>query len=137
MPHRNRNCTNWCMPPLQGVLCGDCLYMRYGENITEVQAKPDWVCPVCRDLCNCSFHRIKKGWAPTGTLYRRALAGGGLPARCVAGFPRLMQAATGICTTGRWLEHSDCAVYVVCCVGIKMWWALTDTFHCCASADVT
>eukprot|EP00891_Asterochloris_glomerata_P008819 jgi/Astpho2/8819/fgenesh1_pg.00129_%23_17_t len=61
---------------LQGVLCGDCLYMRYGENITEVQAKPDWMCPVCRDLCNCSFHRIKKGWAPTGTLYRRALAEG-------------------------------------------------------------
>lgn len=36
----------------------------------------DWVCPVCRDLCNCSFHRIKKGWAPTGTLYRAAMREG-------------------------------------------------------------
>lgn len=139
----------------QGVFCGDCLFMRYGENVEEVNANPseseklfsipatsvallgdnsecgtcvppccllgavvphvagcvqracvqsdvpvpgplpastppcltaalprlsitpaDWVCPVCRDLCNCSFHRIKKGWAPTGTLYRAAMREG-------------------------------------------------------------
>lgn len=61
---------------LQGVFCGDCLYMRYGENVDEVVANPDWKCPNCRDLCNCSFHRTRKGWAPTGTLYRRAIADG-------------------------------------------------------------
>ncbi len=59
----------------QGVFCGDCLFMRYGENITEL-APGAWVCPPCRGLCNCSFHRIRAGWAPTGTLYRRAIAEG-------------------------------------------------------------
>ncbi|BDA49120.1 probable cell division cycle-associated 7-like protein at N-terminal half [Coccomyxa sp. Obi] len=61
---------------LHGVFCGDCLFMRYGENILEVQAMGAWVCPPCRGLCNCSFHRIRAGWAPTGTLYRRAIAEG-------------------------------------------------------------
>lgn len=55
--------------------------MRYGENILEVQAKGAWVCPPCRGLCNCSFHRIRAGWAPTGTLYRRAIAEGELVTR--------------------------------------------------------
>ena len=52
--------------------------MRYGENILEVQAVGAWECPPCRGLCNCSFHRIRRGWAPTGTLYRRAIAQGAL-----------------------------------------------------------
>uniref|UniRef100_A0A7N0ZRH3 Zinc-finger domain-containing protein n=1 Tax=Kalanchoe fedtschenkoi TaxID=63787 RepID=A0A7N0ZRH3_KALFE len=54
-----------------GQLCGDCLYMRYGENVTEVSQNPNWVCPVCRDICNCSICRQAKGWAPTGNLYRK------------------------------------------------------------------
>eukprot|EP00884_Botryococcus_braunii_P007179 jgi/Botrbrau1/16462/Bobra.0142s0057.1 len=61
---------------LQGVFCGDCLFMRYGENILEVEGRGDWVCPPCRSLCNCSFHRIRRGWAPTGSMYRRAIAEG-------------------------------------------------------------
>lgn len=61
---------------VQGVLCGDCLFMRYGENILEVAKKDEWTCPVCRGLCNCSNHRIRRGWAPTGSLYRRAIAEG-------------------------------------------------------------
>lgn len=56
----------------QGQFCGDCLYMRYGENILEALKNPEWLCPVCRDICNCSFCRIKKGWSPTGTLYKIA-----------------------------------------------------------------
>ncbi|XP_020593853.1 cell division cycle-associated protein 7-like [Phalaenopsis equestris] len=56
---------------VQGQFCGDCLYMRYGENVLEVQKNPSWICPVCRGICNCSFCRIKKGWAPTGPLYRK------------------------------------------------------------------
>ena len=39
-----------------------------------MEAAGAWVCPPCRGLCNCSFHRIRAGWAPTGTLYRRAIA---------------------------------------------------------------
>ena len=67
---------------LHGVFCGDCLWMRYGENVDEVIQKNAgeeggaWVCPPCRDLCNCSFCRSRKGWCPTGSLYRRAEAEG-------------------------------------------------------------
>lgn len=44
---------------------------RYGENVIEANANPDWVCPVCRDICNCSRCRRVKGWEPTGNLYRK------------------------------------------------------------------
>ena len=50
--------------------------MRYGENILEVEKIGNWTCPVCRGLCNCSNHRIRRGWAPTGSLFRRAVAEG-------------------------------------------------------------
>ncbi|KAH0452813.1 hypothetical protein IEQ34_017137 [Dendrobium chrysotoxum] len=56
---------------VQGQFCGDCLYMRYGENVLEVLNNPSWICPVCRGICNCSFCRIKNGWAPTGPLYKK------------------------------------------------------------------
>ncbi|KAG1341776.1 cell division cycle-associated 7-like protein [Cocos nucifera] len=58
---------------VQGQFCGDCLYMRYGENVLEVNKNPKWICPVCRGICNCSLCRIKKGWAPTGPLYKKVL----------------------------------------------------------------
>ncbi|XP_039035648.1 cell division cycle-associated protein 7-like [Hibiscus syriacus] len=51
--------------------CGDCLYMRYGEHILEANENPNWVCPVCRGICNCSMCRKAKGWAPTGSLYKK------------------------------------------------------------------
>jgi hypothetical protein len=60
---------------MRGVYCGDCLYMRQGLNIREVIARGDaWRCPSCLDICNCSFCRTKKGYPPTGTMYRRSLA---------------------------------------------------------------
>ncbi|TQD95874.1 hypothetical protein C1H46_018512 [Malus baccata] len=55
----------------QGQFCGDCLYMRYGEHVIEANQNPDWICPVCRGICNCSFCRTKKGWPPTGILYKK------------------------------------------------------------------
>lgn len=64
---------------LQGVFCGDCLFMRYGENLDEVMVPGNtWACPVCRGLCNCSNHRHRRGWAPTGSMYRSAIGQGGL-----------------------------------------------------------
>nr|XP_043608005.1 uncharacterized protein DDB_G0288805-like [Erigeron canadensis] len=56
---------------VQGQFCGDCLYMRYGENVLEAMQNPDWICPVCRGICNCSLCRQAKGWAPTGIMYRK------------------------------------------------------------------
>ncbi|GLT55223.1 hypothetical protein SLA2020_283640 [Shorea laevis] len=58
---------------VQGQFCGDCLYMRYGENVTEANQNPNWICPVCRGICNCSLCRQGKGWMPTGALYRKVL----------------------------------------------------------------
>ncbi|KAK9901924.1 hypothetical protein M0R45_001795 [Rubus argutus] len=40
---------------VQGKFCGDCLDMGYGENVIEANQNPDWVCPVCRGICNCSL----------------------------------------------------------------------------------
>ncbi|GKU94648.1 hypothetical protein SLEP1_g8108 [Rubroshorea leprosula] len=56
---------------VQGQFCGDCLYMRYGEHVLEAIENPNWVCPVCRGICNCSLCRNAKGWAPTGALYKK------------------------------------------------------------------
>nr|GMD58676.1 cell division cycle-associated protein 7-like [Ipomoea batatas] len=56
---------------VQGQFCGDCLYMRYGEHVLEANCNPDWICPVCRGICNCSLCRQAKGWAPTGPLYKK------------------------------------------------------------------
>ena len=56
-------------------LCGFCIQSRYGENIRELASS--WVCPVCRDICNCSFSgclRRKRGWPSTGSLRRFVLA---------------------------------------------------------------
>ncbi|KAM7262877.1 hypothetical protein ACFE04_000560 [Oxalis oulophora] len=56
---------------VQGQFCGDCLYMRYGEHVLEANENPDWTCPVCRGICNCSLCRQAKGWPATGALARR------------------------------------------------------------------
>ncbi|XP_009140468.1 cell division cycle-associated protein 7 [Brassica rapa] len=56
---------------VQGQFCGDCLFMRYGEHVLEALDNPEWVCPVCRGICNCSLCRNHKGWVPTGPIYRR------------------------------------------------------------------
>ncbi|WOH10054.1 hypothetical protein DCAR_0729515 [Daucus carota subsp. sativus] len=62
-------CSQCCK--VQGQFCGDCLYMRYGENVFEALQNPDWICPVCRGICNCSLCRNAKGWAPTGMMYKK------------------------------------------------------------------
>lgn len=66
--HRT-NCSNCNM--VQGQFCGDCLYMRYGENVIEAKQNPNWICPVCRGICNCSLCRQAKGWPATGVLYKK------------------------------------------------------------------
>lgn len=57
---------------ISGQFCGMCLQLRYGENLDEVlqavESGGEWICPVCRDICNCSICRTRKHWAPTGIL---------------------------------------------------------------------
>ncbi|XP_019176324.1 PREDICTED: cell division cycle-associated protein 7-like [Ipomoea nil] len=64
----------WKCNKVQGQFCGDCLFMRYGEHVVEANQNPDWICPVCRGICNCSLCRQAKGWAPTGALYKKITA---------------------------------------------------------------
>lgn len=72
---RRTSCSGCNM--MRGVYCFDCLYMRQGEHGEEVAELGDaWRCPSCRDICNCSFCRTKKGFPPTGSMYRSALAMG-------------------------------------------------------------
>ncbi|KAL8477878.1 hypothetical protein ACS0TY_029967 [Phlomoides rotata] len=66
------NCYKCTGEAVTGQFCGDCLYTRYGENINEVNLRSDWICPVCRGICNCSRCRRDKGWEPTGSIYRKA-----------------------------------------------------------------
>eukprot|EP01113_Clastostelium_recurvatum_P049501 TRINITY_DN917_c0_g3_i2.p1 TRINITY_DN917_c0_g3~~TRINITY_DN917_c0_g3_i2.p1 ORF type:complete len:262 (+),score=54.03 TRINITY_DN917_c0_g3_i2:394-1179(+) len=50
-------------PPYEtrGQYCGPCLQTRYGENILEImEVAHYWVCPLCRNLCNCNHCRSKK-----------------------------------------------------------------------------
>lgn len=63
----------------RGYWCGSCLWARMGENADEVRQRNDWICPACRDLCNCSganCMRVKRGWFPSGQLHSEAKAMG-------------------------------------------------------------
>lgn len=60
---RNSNCVG-----VRGQFCGPCLFNRYGEEATVVLKDPNWKCPPCRGLCNCSICRTREGKRPTGIL---------------------------------------------------------------------
>uniref|UniRef100_A0A096M2P1 Cell division cycle-associated protein 7-like n=1 Tax=Poecilia formosa TaxID=48698 RepID=A0A096M2P1_POEFO len=61
---RNENCRG-----IQGQFCGPCLRNRYGEDVRKALLNPDWKCPPCRSICNCSFCRQREGRCPTGILF--------------------------------------------------------------------
>ncbi|KAM6974417.1 cell division cycle-associated 7-like protein [Tautogolabrus adspersus] len=52
----------------KGQFCGPCLKNRYGEEVRDVLLDPDWSCPICRGVCNCSLCRKKEGRCATGIL---------------------------------------------------------------------
>ncbi|XP_066595592.1 cell division cycle-associated protein 7-like [Prorops nasuta] len=53
---------------VRGQFCGPCLRGRYGESAYDALKDPDWACPPCRGLCNCSICRTRNGLRPTGIL---------------------------------------------------------------------
>nr|XP_012773582.1 cell division cycle-associated protein 7 isoform X2 [Maylandia zebra] len=61
---RSENCRG-----IQGQFCGPCLRNRYGEDVKKALLDPDWKCPPCRGICNCSFCRQREGRCPTGILF--------------------------------------------------------------------
>ncbi|XP_057702251.1 cell division cycle-associated protein 7-like isoform X2 [Corythoichthys intestinalis] len=61
---RNEGCRG-----IQGQFCGPCLRNRYGEDVKKALLDPNWQCPPCRGICNCSFCRQREGRCPTGILF--------------------------------------------------------------------
>ena len=57
---------------VRGQFCGPCLKNRYGEIVEECLLDPEWICPVCRGVCNCSICRNRNGKCPTGILINLA-----------------------------------------------------------------
>ncbi|KAM4025930.1 cell division cycle-associated protein 7 [Anomaloglossus baeobatrachus] len=62
------NCRNPDCMGVRGQFCGPCLRNRYGEEVKTALLDPDWTCPPCRGICNCSFCRQRKGRCATGVL---------------------------------------------------------------------
>ncbi|VDI06737.1 Hypothetical predicted protein [Mytilus galloprovincialis] len=61
---------------VRGQFCGPCLRNRYGEDAQGALKDPDWICPPCRGICNCSFCRKRAGKACTGILVHLARESG-------------------------------------------------------------
>ncbi|XP_053122863.1 cell division cycle-associated protein 7 isoform X2 [Hemicordylus capensis] len=62
------NCRNPECLGVRGQFCGPCLRNRYGEEVRTALLDPDWYCPPCRGICNCSFCRQREGRCATGVL---------------------------------------------------------------------
>ncbi|XP_069009663.1 cell division cycle-associated protein 7a [Embiotoca jacksoni] len=60
---RNPECVG-----VRGQFCGPCLRNRYGEEVRDALLNPEWLCPPCRGICNCSFCRAREGRCATGVL---------------------------------------------------------------------
>ncbi|XP_068428700.1 cell division cycle-associated protein 7a [Clinocottus analis] len=60
---RNPECVG-----VRGQFCGPCLRNRYGEEVRDALLNPEWQCPPCRGICNCSFCRARDGRCATGVL---------------------------------------------------------------------
>ncbi|XP_071989105.1 cell division cycle-associated protein 7-like isoform X2 [Engystomops pustulosus] len=63
------NCRNTECHGIQGQFCGPCLRNRYGEDVRRALLDPNWTCPPCRGICNCSFCRQREGRCATGILF--------------------------------------------------------------------
>jgi len=61
---------------VRGQFCGRCLTLRYGEDARESLMNPTWSCPPCRNFCNCSICRNRKGKGATGILIQLAQSKG-------------------------------------------------------------
>ncbi|XP_068101603.1 cell division cycle-associated protein 7 isoform X2 [Hyperolius riggenbachi] len=62
------NCRNPDCMGVRGQFCGPCLKNRYGEDVKTALLDPEWHCPPCRGICNCSFCRQRNGRCATGVL---------------------------------------------------------------------
>ncbi|KAG0054510.1 hypothetical protein BGZ83_011104 [Gryganskiella cystojenkinii] len=63
------SCTNCVLKYDIGCL----VKKRYSDTREQAKA-PNWICPSCRGICNCSQCRKTKGLPPTGILVPKAMA---------------------------------------------------------------
>merc|ERR1712012_1432030 len=77
---------------VRGQFCGRCLEIRYGEDVREALLNPTWACPPCRNFCNCSICRNRKGKGATGILIQIAQSKG---YDNVAGYLKALQTKKG------------------------------------------
>ena len=52
----------------RGMFCGVCLSNRYGQDARAALKDPNWMCPPCLDVCNCSICRNRMGKGATGPI---------------------------------------------------------------------
>ena len=64
---RSKSCSG-----VRGQFCGPCLRNRYGEDAKKALMDPEWKCPPCRGICNCSFCMKKRGRRCTGIMIHLA-----------------------------------------------------------------
>lgn len=69
-------CRSGICTGVRGQFCGPCLDGRYGESVADALRDPNWSCPPCRGICNCSICLTRQGYAPTGILRPVALEKG-------------------------------------------------------------
>ncbi|KAM6451098.1 cell division cycle-associated 7-like protein isoform 2-T2 [Liasis olivaceus] len=65
-------CHNEDCGGVRGQFCGPCLRNRYGEDVKSALLDPEWLCPPCRGICNCSYCRKRDGRCATGALIHLA-----------------------------------------------------------------
>ncbi len=56
-----------------------------GEDIQDALRNPNWRCPCCRDICNCSgvtCQRAARGLLASGQLFNEAKQHGYQSVRC-------------------------------------------------------
>jgi len=84
---RSGNCAG-----VRGYFCGVCLLNRYGQYAREALKDPNWMCPPCMDVCNCSICRNRMGKGATGPITYLAQAKG---FKCVKDYLESMKKKKG------------------------------------------
>ncbi|XP_033612256.1 cell division cycle-associated protein 7 [Fukomys damarensis] len=91
------NCRNPDCWGIRGQFCGPCLRNRYGEEVKDALLDPDWHCPPCRGICNCSFCRQRDGRCATGVLVYLAKYHGFGNVHAYLKSPQVSEEPSGLC----------------------------------------
>lgn len=65
---RKTICRSGICRGVRGNFCGVCLRNRYGQDAKRALKDPQWCCPPCLGICNCSICRKREGKDATGVI---------------------------------------------------------------------